>query len=290
VGAASRELGLPEYNSVFIKLWLDVGHSALNHYFALWLIEADVFQLPQLHKHLIVICNQFPNFIVAFIFGHMMPFNQDKTQSFEYRRNDCCHKILNKLYRRLSPIMREGTLGNSMKGIEGKITSNSLSSWVDTSELVEELNEPDHFILDCCEHLWRNNHVEVLRKNVDPDIKDSGIIYQVMFTKHGLDAFKTDYYLKENQKQDWATQIHNSTLFNNRWTPKIAALAFFIALFTFINELVKDNQEQVSQRQFLKEIQQIDSSRNIQVNELSLLLKNNKESSSYKIDTAKAKQ
>jgi hypothetical protein len=57
VGAASRELRLPEYNSVFIKLWLDVGHSALNHYFALWLIETDVFQLPQLHKHLIVSCD-----------------------------------------------------------------------------------------------------------------------------------------------------------------------------------------------------------------------------------------
>jgi hypothetical protein len=40
-------------NSVFIKLWLEVG--AFDFLFAillLWLVETDVFQLPQLHKHL----------------------------------------------------------------------------------------------------------------------------------------------------------------------------------------------------------------------------------------------
>jgi hypothetical protein len=39
---------------VFIKLRLDVKHSTINRYFALWLIETDVFQMPQLHKYLIV--------------------------------------------------------------------------------------------------------------------------------------------------------------------------------------------------------------------------------------------
>jgi len=131
-----------------------------------------------------------------------MPLNRDNTQSFEYRRNECCHKILDRLYRRLSPIMREGTLDNAMKGIEGKITSNSIFTWVDTSDLVTELNEPDHFILDCCEHLELNKHIDTLNT-------DKGIIYRIAFTKHGVDTFKSDYYLKENQKQDWATQLHN---------------------------------------------------------------------------------
>jgi hypothetical protein len=43
-------------NGVFIKLWLDVKHSTLNHYFDVWLIETEVFQMPQLHKHLNVGC------------------------------------------------------------------------------------------------------------------------------------------------------------------------------------------------------------------------------------------
>jgi hypothetical protein len=45
---------------VFIKLWLDVQHSAFYHCFALWLIETDVFQLPQLHKHFNVVCHTMP--------------------------------------------------------------------------------------------------------------------------------------------------------------------------------------------------------------------------------------
>ncbi len=40
------------HNSVFIKLWLDVTHSTINHYFASVVNWTDVFQLPQLHKHL----------------------------------------------------------------------------------------------------------------------------------------------------------------------------------------------------------------------------------------------
>ena len=41
----------PAGNSVFIKLWQDVKHSALNRYFAFVVNGTDVFQLPQLHKH-----------------------------------------------------------------------------------------------------------------------------------------------------------------------------------------------------------------------------------------------
>jgi hypothetical protein len=36
---------------MFIKLWLEVKHSTLNRYFVLELIEFDVFQMPQPHKH-----------------------------------------------------------------------------------------------------------------------------------------------------------------------------------------------------------------------------------------------
>jgi hypothetical protein len=36
---------------MFMKLWLEVKHSTINHYFAFGLIETDVFQMPQLHKH-----------------------------------------------------------------------------------------------------------------------------------------------------------------------------------------------------------------------------------------------
>ncbi len=36
---------------MFIKLWLDVKLSTLIAILLLWLIETDVFQLPQLHKH-----------------------------------------------------------------------------------------------------------------------------------------------------------------------------------------------------------------------------------------------
>jgi hypothetical protein len=46
-------------NSVFIKLWLDVKHSAINHYFA-FVFETDVFQIPQLHKHFYVSGNVTP--------------------------------------------------------------------------------------------------------------------------------------------------------------------------------------------------------------------------------------
>ncbi len=41
----------PAVTSMFIKLWPDIGLSALNHYLLLWSIESDAFQLPQLHKH-----------------------------------------------------------------------------------------------------------------------------------------------------------------------------------------------------------------------------------------------
>ena len=218
-----------------------------------------------------------------------MQINRDNTQSFEYRRNECCHLILDKLYRRVSPIMREGTFGNAMKGIEGKVTSNSLFAWVDTSELVTELNEPDHFILDCGEYLWRKNHVDVLRKNVDPDIKDSGIIYQIMFTKQGLDIFKTDYYLKENQKQDLAKELHSSTINTNTRTVWIAALTLTVAAITFLRELMQHRQQQVTEQQFQRTLQSIDSSRQVQTNALYLLLTKFQKDVSYTNDTAQQK-
>lgn len=39
---------------MFIKLWLDVKHSTIT-ILLLWLIEAEVFQIPQLHKHFNVV-------------------------------------------------------------------------------------------------------------------------------------------------------------------------------------------------------------------------------------------
>ena len=36
---------------MFIKMWLEVKHSTASNYFALWLIEANVFPIRQLHKH-----------------------------------------------------------------------------------------------------------------------------------------------------------------------------------------------------------------------------------------------
>ena len=43
-------------HSVFIKLWLDDKHIRLLFaILLLWLIETDVFQLPQLHKHFNVV-------------------------------------------------------------------------------------------------------------------------------------------------------------------------------------------------------------------------------------------
>ena len=44
-------------NSVFIKLWLDVKHSAINRYFASVVNWTWRFQLPQLHKHFNVVGN-----------------------------------------------------------------------------------------------------------------------------------------------------------------------------------------------------------------------------------------
>jgi hypothetical protein len=48
-------------HSVFIKLWLDVKHSTINRYFAFVVIETEVFQLPQLHKHFHVVGNELSN-------------------------------------------------------------------------------------------------------------------------------------------------------------------------------------------------------------------------------------
>lgn len=40
---------------MFLKFWLDGKHSAINHYFDFVVNLSDIFQLPQLHKHLNVI-------------------------------------------------------------------------------------------------------------------------------------------------------------------------------------------------------------------------------------------
>jgi hypothetical protein len=56
----------PAGNSVFIKLWLDVKLSAIIVIFLLWLIEPDVFQLPQLHKHFNVMCHFMRTLLLLF--------------------------------------------------------------------------------------------------------------------------------------------------------------------------------------------------------------------------------
>lgn len=47
---------MPAADSVFITLWLNVRHSALIRYFTFVIIETDVFQIPQLYKHVNVRC------------------------------------------------------------------------------------------------------------------------------------------------------------------------------------------------------------------------------------------
>ena len=48
----------PAYNSVFIKLWLDIEPFGFKSLFAFVVNWPEVFQMPQLHKHFNVMCYQ----------------------------------------------------------------------------------------------------------------------------------------------------------------------------------------------------------------------------------------
>jgi len=204
------------------------------------------------------------------------------TQSFEYRRNEFCHKILDALYRHASPVIRENTFGKMMEGIEGTLLSNKYFPTIDITDFSAKFNEPDIFIQDCCEYLANNKHIEPTQKTV------TGIFLKIKFTKSGVDAFKTDSYLKENQKQDWATQLRKSTLLNNRLTPLVAGLTLVVSCVTLFIQAKDKKELQVSSQQLQCQLQSIDSSRRVQTNALYLVLKNLQKSPSD-IDTFKAK-
>lgn len=202
------------------------------------------------------------------------------TQSFEYRRNEFCHKILNALYKNASPIMRQNTFGKMMEGIEGTLISKKYFPSLDISDFPTKFNEPDVFIQDCCEFLEMSNHIEAFKNN--------DIIYKIKFAKTGVDAFKTDYYLKENQKQDWTTQLRKSTLLNNILTPIVAFVTLIVAVVTLIIQKQENTDKQVTQEQFQQQLRSIDKMRQTETDALYLLLSNVQKNVSY-IDTSKTK-
>ena len=88
-----------------------------------------------------------------------------------------------------------------MEGIEGMLISKKYFTSVDIADFSTKFNEPDVFIQDYCEFLEMNNHIEAFKNN--------DIIYKIKFTKLGVDAFKTDYYLKENKEAALLRQLQN---------------------------------------------------------------------------------
>jgi hypothetical protein len=208
-----------------------------------------------------------------------MFFKGDKTPSFEYRRNEFCHRILDTIYRHASPIIRENTFGEMIESVEGLLISKKYFLSIDIIELSAKFNEPDVFIQDCCEFLESNKHI-IASKNHD-------IIYNIKFTNLGVDAFKTDYYLKQNKKQDYATQLRKSTLLNNVLTPIVAFVTLVVAIATFVTQKQEYKDNPVTQEQFRQQLQSIDNIRQLQTNALYLLLINTQKSVSKQIDTPK---
>lgn len=145
-------------------------------------------------------------------------------KSFEYLRNEYCHKILEALYKNASPVARELTYSQLVNGEEGKILTNEYFPAMAIDVIRDKIKKDQGFTQDCCELLAFNEHIS------KEDRTDKGIFLRVRFTKAGVLAFKTEYYLKENKKITDDKWIRNSTVFNNFTTPFIALAALIVAI------------------------------------------------------------
>ena len=151
-------------------------------------------------------------------------------KSFEYLRNEYCHKILEATYQNASPEARELTYSQLVYGEEGKLLSNEFFVAISIDTIRNKINKDQGFIQECCELLAFNDHIS------KGDRTNKGIFLRVRFTKAGVLAFKTEYYLKANKQQDQIDELHKSTVLNNRLTPLIAAATLFVGLAALLKD------------------------------------------------------
>ena len=164
------------------------------------------------------------------------------TETYEHKRNRYCHLILDLLIKNASPEMRELTYGQLMAGEKGNLYATDFFPSITVDKIIEALKQEDSFIQDCCELLKFNEHIEIVENTTRK------IITKIRFTKTGVIALKTTFYLKENKKITDDNWLRRSTKINNITTPIIAFLTLLVAVLTFINGCNGSEQCKQSQR------------------------------------------
>jgi len=162
------------------------------------------------------------------------------TESFEYIRNKYCHEVLSALYYHSSGIAKESTLKEMVEGKDGKLISNTFFPNLDLTGLDKKLNITDVLLQDVCEYLESNNHIEAATKTT------KGIFEKIKFTKPGVTAYKSNFYLKENNKQSQLEELHKSTVSTNKW---MRLLTLVLAIAAALTLIVQIKQCAVSQEQ-----------------------------------------
>lgn len=186
-----------------------------------------------------------------------------KNVSYSTKINKGCHEILNAMYLNAKPYIRENKFKDSDK--KGNLVSNRFYLSMDITGLNIGLDDIE--IQDCCEAMLERKHIEATEKQGE-------IATKIKFTKAGVRAYKTDFYLREIRKANLFLNIQRSTVVNNILTPFLALTAITISYFSYINERYPDKQL----RQILLELkasqQLTDSATRAQLSAINHLLSN----------------
>ena len=126
--------------------------------------------------------------------------------------------------------MRELTYGQLMDGEKGKLYATDFFPSITIDKIIELLKQEDSFIQDCCELLNFNEHIEIVENTTRK------VITKIRFTKTGVIALKTTFYLKENKKITDDRWLRRSTKINNIATPGIALLTLIVAAVTLFKD------------------------------------------------------
>lgn len=180
-----------------------------------------------------------------------------------YKLNEYSHKLLDKLFSKVSPIFRHS---EPTKNIQSELFSTHNFPDFSIDSLIKEIGISDEFMQNVCEYLSLHKHIEIR------ETFNKSVISKIRANESGYKAYKFETYLEKNETLDYQHKFKLSAFWNNVMTPVIAGLAFVISLFTFIKDSFEHNEQSVSQQQFNQQLQSIDSLRKVQTNALNQLL------------------
>ncbi len=193
-----------------------------------------------------------------------------------FKLNEYSHKILDKLFFAVSPIVRHS---EPSENIESELFSTRNFPEFVVKDLGNKLNISDELMQNVCEYLRLHKHIDITQRF------NESVIVNIRANELGYKAYKFESYLEKNETLIYQYKFKKSAFWNNVLTPLAAGLAVIVSIVTLTIQSQQSTELKIKSQEFQQQMKSLDSSRKIQTDALQLLLRDAQKKDTLKIDT-----